>query len=255
MDTQPSTTRRRTPPPTWRWRWTSAAGWWPRSSRISGSRRRPARNGTCGSSSTTSWSGSSCSPACCAASRSSRRSRRCAPSATGWATTHPPRMTRARRRLLAAFTAPGVLERLVRVPFGTVPGAVARHLRIIECLVHGWISPPRSGLPFDPPAELVEREIAFTGPLLGQVPPERHVFAPSRPPPTARRRSSGWPPCSGVTPRMSDAEQRFADLAERVRRRGGRRACRARGSPPLRVRGPHRQRVDLRDAHAGASSS
>jgi uncharacterized protein (TIGR03086 family) len=85
------------------------------------------------------------------------------------------------RDVLAAFTAPGVLERLVRVSFGTVPGAVARHLRIIECLVHGWDLATALGLPFDPPAALVERAIAVTGPLLGQVPPERHVFAPSRP--------------------------------------------------------------------------
>jgi uncharacterized protein (TIGR03086 family) len=83
--------------------------------------------------------------------------------------------------VLAAFSAPGVLERLVRVPFGTVPGAVARHLRVIECLVHGWDLATAVGLPFDPPAALVEQEIAFSGPLLAQVPPERRVFAPSRP--------------------------------------------------------------------------
>ena len=84
------------------------------------------------------------------------------------------------REVIEAFTAPGVLERLVRVPFGTVPGAVARHLRVIECLVHGWDLATALGVPFDPPAPLVEQEIAFSGPLLGQVPPERHVFAPSR---------------------------------------------------------------------------
>ena len=84
------------------------------------------------------------------------------------------------REVIEAFTAPGVLERLVRVPFGTVPGAVARHLRIIECLVHGWDLATALGVPFDPPATLVEQEIAFSGPLLGQVPPERQVFAPSR---------------------------------------------------------------------------
>ena len=85
------------------------------------------------------------------------------------------------REVLAAFTAPGVLERLVRVPFGTVPGAVARHLRIVECLVHGWDLATALGVPFDPPAPLVEQEIAFSGPMVRQVPPERHVFAPSRP--------------------------------------------------------------------------
>ena len=85
------------------------------------------------------------------------------------------------RALLDAFTAPGVLERLVRVPFGTVPGAVARHLRVTECLVHGWDLATAIGVPFHPPETLVEQEIAFSHGLLGQVPPERHVFAASRP--------------------------------------------------------------------------
>jgi uncharacterized protein (TIGR03086 family) len=85
------------------------------------------------------------------------------------------------RAVLAMFAAPGVLGRPVRVPFGTVPGAVALHLRIVECLVHGWDLATALGVPFDPPAALVEQEIAFSGPLMGQVPPERRVFAPSRP--------------------------------------------------------------------------
>ena len=85
------------------------------------------------------------------------------------------------RDLLAAFALPGVLERPVRVPFGTVPGAVARHLRITECLVHGWDLARALGASFDPPAALVEQELAFSAPMLSQVPPERRVFAPSRP--------------------------------------------------------------------------
>ena len=82
--------------------------------------------------------------------------------------------------MLAAFAAPGVLDRTVRVPFGTVPGAVARHLRITEALVHGWDLARAIGAPFDPPARLVEPELAAAGPLLSAVPPERKVFAPSQ---------------------------------------------------------------------------
>jgi uncharacterized protein (TIGR03086 family) len=84
------------------------------------------------------------------------------------------------RELVAAFAGPGVLERTVRVPFGTVPAAVALHLRITESLVHGWDLATALGEPFDPPAALVEPELAFSVPLLAQVPPERRVFAPSR---------------------------------------------------------------------------
>lgn len=85
--------------------------------------------------------------------------------------------------LRAAFAAPGVLERTVRVPFGTVPGTVALHLRLTESLVHGWDLATAIGVPFDPPAALVEPELAFSTPLLSQVPPERQVFAPPLPAP------------------------------------------------------------------------
>src|SRR5438477_11397311 len=40
--------------------------------------------------------------------------------------------------VVEAFRQPGVLERMVRVPFGTVPGKIALHLRITDVLVHGW---------------------------------------------------------------------------------------------------------------------
>jgi uncharacterized protein (TIGR03086 family) len=84
------------------------------------------------------------------------------------------------RELVEAFRSPGVLERTVRVPFGTVPGPVALHLRITESLVHGWDLATAVGAPFDPPAALVDPELVFSAGLLGRVPPERKVFAPSR---------------------------------------------------------------------------
>ena len=84
------------------------------------------------------------------------------------------------RELVSLFAGPGVLERTVRVPFGTVPGVVALHLRVTESLVHGWDLATALGVPFDPPAALVEPELSFSRPMLAQVPPERRVFAPSR---------------------------------------------------------------------------
>lgn len=55
--------------------------------------------------------------------------------------------------LVAAFSRPGVLEEMFTVPFGTVPGTVALHLRITELLVHGldWPGPrPACTLPRRP---------------------------------------------------------------------------------------------------------
>jgi uncharacterized protein (TIGR03086 family) len=83
--------------------------------------------------------------------------------------------------LLSAFGEPGALERVVTVPAGTVPGAVAVHLRTTEALVHGWDLARATGLGFDVPADLAEGEIAFSRPMLDRIRPERRSFAPSRP--------------------------------------------------------------------------
>lgn len=83
--------------------------------------------------------------------------------------------------LLAAFAEPGALERIVTVPAGTMPAAVALHLRTTEALVHGWDLARATGLPFDVPADLAEAELAFSRPMLDRVPPEKRRFAPSQP--------------------------------------------------------------------------
>jgi uncharacterized protein (TIGR03086 family) len=82
--------------------------------------------------------------------------------------------------LLSAFGEPGVLERMVTVPAGTVPGAVAVHLRTTEALVHGWDLARACALPFEVPEDLAEGELVFSRPMLERIPPERLRFAPSR---------------------------------------------------------------------------
>jgi uncharacterized protein (TIGR03086 family) len=83
--------------------------------------------------------------------------------------------------LLAAFGEPGALERTVTVPFGTVPGLVALHLRVTELLVHGWDVARATGQPAAFPGELAAAELDFTLRHLPDVPAGRSPFAPPQP--------------------------------------------------------------------------
>lgn len=85
------------------------------------------------------------------------------------------------RDLLAAFRRPGVLERVVEVPAGTVPGIAAVHLRAVEELVHGWDLAQATGGRARFPGDLVERELEFTRGALADVPPGRSPFGPPQP--------------------------------------------------------------------------
>jgi uncharacterized protein (TIGR03086 family) len=83
--------------------------------------------------------------------------------------------------VLAAFGQPGVLEQTFTVPFGTVPGIVALHLRITELLVHGWDLATAIGQPAIFPDEIVEQELEFTHGALAAVPATRSPFAAPQP--------------------------------------------------------------------------
>lgn len=84
--------------------------------------------------------------------------------------------------LRAAFGVPGALERMVTVPAGAMPGVAALHLRAVEALVHGWDLSRACGIAFEVPEDLAEGEIAFSGPMLERIPPERRAgrFGTSR---------------------------------------------------------------------------
>ena len=79
--------------------------------------------------------------------------------------------------VVAAFAQPGVLEREVTVPFGTVPGVVAFHLRLTEVLVHGWDLARATGQTVTFPDDVVEQELDFTRTALPDVPSTRRPFA------------------------------------------------------------------------------
>jgi uncharacterized protein (TIGR03086 family) len=84
-------------------------------------------------------------------------------------------------RLLAAFRQPGVMDSVVQVPFGSVPGAVALGLRVTEILVHGWDLAQATGQAPSFPEDAAEHALAFTAPMLERIPPERQPFGPPQP--------------------------------------------------------------------------
>jgi uncharacterized protein (TIGR03086 family) len=84
-------------------------------------------------------------------------------------------------RVLAAFRAPGVLERIVEVPFGRVPGMVALHLRITDVMVHGWDIARATGQQAEYPEHVVEQSLAFSLAALPAVRSDRSPFAPPQP--------------------------------------------------------------------------
>jgi uncharacterized protein (TIGR03086 family) len=83
--------------------------------------------------------------------------------------------------LVAAFRQPGVLDQVVTVPFGSVPGIGALHLRLVEALVHGWDLARATGRSPGFPEALAEQELTFSRAKLADLPPGRTPFAPPRP--------------------------------------------------------------------------
>jgi uncharacterized protein (TIGR03086 family) len=83
--------------------------------------------------------------------------------------------------LYEAFAAPGALDRIVSVPFGQVPGAVALHLRVVELVVHGWDLARATDQHLDVPDDVVRAELEFTRQTLPRVPADRTPFGPPQP--------------------------------------------------------------------------
>lgn len=84
--------------------------------------------------------------------------------------------------LQAAFSQPGVLERVFQAPIGPAPGAVLLHLRITELLVHGWDLAHAIEQPARLPDDVAEEELAFaSGQRAPDVPRTGHPFGPVQP--------------------------------------------------------------------------
>jgi uncharacterized protein (TIGR03086 family) len=82
--------------------------------------------------------------------------------------------------LLEASRQPGVLERIVELPIGAVPGSTALQLRVVESVVHGWDLATATGQRVAFPDEIVEQALAFTISKLADLPPGLPAFGPPR---------------------------------------------------------------------------
>jgi uncharacterized protein (TIGR03086 family) len=86
-------------------------------------------------------------------------------------------------QLVAAFGQPGILQQVVTIPPGTMPGLGALHIRLVETLVHGWDLALATRQPAPFPDELAEQELAFTRQALGGLPAGNRAFGPPQPVP------------------------------------------------------------------------
>ncbi len=80
-----------------------------------------------------------------------------------------------------AVDSPGALEQIVRVGFGPVPGAAAARLCLVEAIVHGVDVARSTDQTVEFETAAVEDALAFSEPLMGQIPAERSPFKPSTP--------------------------------------------------------------------------
>lgn len=71
------------------------------------------------------------------------------------------RWRRAMAELLSSLHAPGAQERTVTAPFGEVPVAAFARYTAFDGLVHGWDLSRATGLPYEPPDDLVAEVDAF----------------------------------------------------------------------------------------------
>jgi uncharacterized protein (TIGR03086 family) len=82
--------------------------------------------------------------------------------------------------LVAACSAPGVLDRTIAGPLGTASGADRLNIRIADLLAHGWDLAQATGQSADLPEELSEQSLAFLRVQLDTM-PRTSRFDPAQP--------------------------------------------------------------------------
>jgi uncharacterized protein (TIGR03086 family) len=73
----------------------------------------------------------------------------------------------ATQRALAAFSAPGAMERPITFPFGTMPGSVFVYVAAGDAFAHAWDLATATAQPNDLDPELATLLLETLGPLLG----------------------------------------------------------------------------------------
>jgi len=89
----------------------------------------------------------------------------------------------AMAELSAAVRSPGALDRTIHAPFGEVPGDAFARFVALDGLVHGWDIATASGLPYDPPANVVAEVDAFARQAISQDMRDGDTFAAPVDPP------------------------------------------------------------------------
>lgn len=83
----------------------------------------------------------------------------------------------------AACAEPGVRERMVTLPFATLPADVALSIAALDLLVHSWDLSRATGQPFTPNPELVEAATAFAPMIIAPEMRDGDTFAAEVTPP------------------------------------------------------------------------
>jgi len=84
---------------------------------------------------------------------------------------------RAMNGLLDAAATPGAMERTIDAPFGQVPGSVFARFVAFDGLIHGWDIASATGLPYDPPDDLVAAVDGFARATIGAEMRDGDTFA------------------------------------------------------------------------------